>query len=490
MNAPTKRVAMIGIFHETNTFSPIATEYADFAKRWYVGQEFIDDHEGTQTVIGGYIDGGRDAGFSVVPIFGAYATPSGTVSADAFARICETLTAQLAACEEVDGILLELHGDFVTDAHPDAEEHFVEIIRRRFPSQPIATVLDMHASMSLPRLRDIDILIGYRTNPHIDTYERGVDAAALLKQVLSGALTPYRAHRGLAVVAAPPSQRTDSEPMKSLWAAADRLTAELDLRNVTVHGGYAYADAVYAGLGFEATGDVSQREAAEKAVTELHALALTTVSAFRTDYPDVENAIEDAISGPAPVAIADTGDNINGGTPGDTTWLLREALRRDGYRFLSTIADRNSLEIARAAGVGSSVELNLGGTASPRSGGALQVTAEVLALGEGSFANTGPMQTGAVLDMDGAAWIRFDNCDVVLQGDAVQPNDTNLFRSIGIVPEEYDVLLLKGAAALRAAWSPVVSRIVDAGTPGETDAMVARLPFTKARLLKLTGEER
>lgn len=476
------RVALLAVFHETNTFSPIVTEHADFAARWYVGEELTESYEGTRTVVGGFLDGGREAGFELVPVFGAFATPSGTVTAAAFAQICETLTEQLAQQKDIDGVLLELHGDLVAEGVSDAEEHIVSLVRETLPAVPIASVFDLHASMSTARLTDVEILVGYRTNPHIDTYERGREAAALLGRILSGAVTPYRAHRGLPVLAAPPAQRTDEEPLRSLWAEADRLQGQRGFLNVTIHGGYAYADKSYAGLGFQATTEEKYAAHAEAAVETLLAMAGRLAGLFRTDFPCAAEAIDDAIAGPRPVAVADTGDNINGGTPGDTTWLLAEALKHPNTTFLTTIADRRGLERLVSAGTGATVELQLGGVASPRSGGALSVSAEVLALGSGTFENQGPMATGAILDMHGAAWIRVRNCDVLVQGTAVQPNDSNMFRSIGIDLDRYDVLLLKGAAALRADWGHRVTRFVDAGTPGETDAVLKRLDYRHARV--------
>src|SRR5690606_15275072 len=96
-------------------------------------------------------------------------------------------------------------------------------------------VVDMHANVATDRLRGIDILVGYRTNPHIDTFERGERAAALLREALAGRLRPYRAHRGLPIVAPPSVQATDAEPLRTLWAEADRLQEGRGLADVSIH---------------------------------------------------------------------------------------------------------------------------------------------------------------------------------------------------------------------------------------------------------------
>jgi hypothetical protein len=82
------RVAVGACFHETNTFSRATTDVEAFSRRgWRHGNALLDAYAGTHTVVGGMIDGSRDHDLDLIPIFGAYATPSGLVTEDAFQRI-------------------------------------------------------------------------------------------------------------------------------------------------------------------------------------------------------------------------------------------------------------------------------------------------------------------------------------------------------------------------------------------------------------------
>jgi microcystin degradation protein MlrC len=45
------------------------------------------------------------------------------------------------------------------------------------PDVPIAATLDLHANISDRMVSSIDAFIGYRTNPHLDMRERGIEAA-------------------------------------------------------------------------------------------------------------------------------------------------------------------------------------------------------------------------------------------------------------------------------------------------------------------------
>ena len=49
-------------------------------------------------------------------------------------------------------------------------------------------------------------------------------------------------------------------------------------------------------------------------------------------------------NGKFPVAILDSGDNVGGGSPGDSTFLLKELLRQKAQGWVVTIADRPAAE--------------------------------------------------------------------------------------------------------------------------------------------------
>lgn len=471
------RVAVVAVFHETNTFSPIPTDWAGF-DRVYTGGELVDAFAGTRTVIGGFLDGARDHGLAPQPVFGAFATPAGSVTRTALDRIARAIDEGLRRVGQVDAVFLELHGAMVAQDVPDPEEGLVELVRARVPRVPVAAVLDLHANVARPRLTGVDVLTGYRTNPHVDTYERGLACAGHLSALLSGSVRPYRAHRGVPVIAAPVAQRTDARPLATILARAREL--DTGLVDVTVHGGYAYADVPHLGMGVTVTADASRADRAEEVADELGRLAWDLREQFRCRGLPTGEAFAEAASRPGLTAVADTGDNINGGAPGDSTWLIHEALRRPDVRTLATMWDPAAVAQASRVGEGQQATLRLGGHSTPVAGGPVEVTGTVQRIAPGRFVNKGPMATGARLDMGTVAVVATPHLTVLVQEHPVQPNDPEMFRSCGLTPESFDVVLLKGAAALRAAWESVATAIVDASTPGVSDSDLSRLDFTLA----------
>lgn len=481
------RIALAGCFHETNTFAATPTDEATFrgTRGWFVGSELLDAYQGTRTVMGGMIDAAATHGIELVPIFGAFATPAGTVTRPAFDTITTRVMDGLEQAGQLDALLLELHGAMVVEDDPDPETSLLRDIRATLGHLPIATVTDLHANMTPERVTYLDVLVGYRTNPHVDTYEAGVEAVGhLVHLVRDGRRTTVR-HGSVPIVAAPIAQSTAEVPLRRSIETARDLERRDGMFNVTVHGGYAFADVAHAGLSFTVTAPADRGDQADEILTTLRRQAWDHRAEFAVALPDTDAAIRTAVGHlelhGGPVAVTDTGDNINGGGPGDTTWLLRAALDQVDAPIATTLWDPAAVAAAREAGVGGTFPASLGGRAEALGGAPLQGRATVRYVGDGRFVNAGPMSEGAQVTMGPTAVVSFGRANVVLQSVPVQPNDPELFRSVGLDPADHALVLLKGAAAVRAGWEAVVTAFVDAGTPGVTDCDLDRLPYRHLR---------
>ncbi|MBS3940745.1 MAG: M81 family metallopeptidase [Actinobacteria bacterium] len=483
----TPRVAVIGCFHETNTFAGTPTDIEAFRRRrgWLVGPELAEAYSGTRTVVGGMLAAAEQLGFEPVPVFGAYATPAGAVTRAAFDRVTEQVIDGLQRAGALDGLLVELHGAMVVEDEHDPETRLLERIRRVVGDLPVVAVTDLHANMTPARVRHLDALVGYRTNPHVDTYEAGVRAAEHLQPLIAGGHPTVVVHRAVPVLAAPIAQRTDTEPLRGLLQTAHDLEHGHGLVEVAVHAGFAHADVAHAGLSFTVTAPADRRDRADEALARLCTQAWEHRHEFAVTLPDTDDAVRQTATrveqAGGPVVITDTGDNINGGGPGDSTWLLRAAIELLNAPIAATLWDPAAVTAAREAGVGGRFEASLGGKAEVLSGAPLVGEATVRWLGDGDFVNRGPMASGARVSMGPTAVVGLGPADVILQSLPVQPNDPEMFRSVGLRPAGYAVILLKGAAAVRAGWGPLANAFVDAATPGVTDCDLRRLPYRARR---------
>ncbi|MBM3573732.1 MAG: M81 family metallopeptidase, partial [Alphaproteobacteria bacterium] len=183
------RVVIAKMKHETNTFSPLVTDLARFAARGsYFGNQALEKYGHTKTPFGAFVMLARAADAEIDCPVVAEAWPSGPVTADAYGRIsAPILEAVRRGC---DAVFLDLHGAMVTEQDEDGEGALLEGLRGIAPDLPIAVALDSHTNLTERMMDNCTVLVGYKTFPHIDTYETGTQAGRILLQTLEGKMQP------------------------------------------------------------------------------------------------------------------------------------------------------------------------------------------------------------------------------------------------------------------------------------------------------------
>jgi microcystin degradation protein MlrC len=189
------RIAIANFSHESNTFAATPTTRSDFS-RWR-GQAMIDHYAPTFHEVAGFIAGAEEYDFDLHPTLGANATPSGTVTREAYEAITgEILDNLRVARGQIDGLLLALHGAMVSEEFPQADGETVRRVRELMgPDFPIVVTHDYHGNVPEQLVRDATALIIYKTTPHIDQRERGLQAAELLARTIRGEVKPVSAVR-------------------------------------------------------------------------------------------------------------------------------------------------------------------------------------------------------------------------------------------------------------------------------------------------------
>jgi len=178
------RVLIAQFMHETNTFSKLKTTLEDYRKRWLIeGEAMVPRFTGTRNEIGGYIDSAARYGWEPVWAGAANATPSGKLTKETWETIRDMIVGAARKAGKLDGICLSLHGAMVTETEDDAEGALLEALRGIVGADiPIVATLDLHANATVKMARHANALVSYRTYPHIDGYERAVQAAALVQE--------------------------------------------------------------------------------------------------------------------------------------------------------------------------------------------------------------------------------------------------------------------------------------------------------------------
>ena len=478
------RIAIGGFLHESHSFAPVPTRYEDFLHpAGYPGltrgPAMLAAVRGSAAAAAGAIEAAEQAGATVAPLLWCLATPAGPVQDAAFERIAAMLCTAVADAGPLDGIMLDLHGAAVVDSAPDAEGELLRRLRRIVGPVPIAIAVDPHANLTAQMVAECDVIVPYRTYPHVDMRPAGARATALLLQRIERGAPFARAFRQLDYWMPITSQCTLMDPMRAVMTRRAELAEQPGMVELAWCFGFPYADFADCGPAFAAYAD-NQAQADAVADTFLADL-FARESLFRLDVLPAATAVAEALREPAgPVVLADIQDNPGGGGHGDTMGLLAELIAQGATgAVVCSINDAESAAVCEAAGEGATVALSLGGKSD---GAPLAVTAKVLALRDGRFPLTGPMSAGNMADLGPCALISVaPGVQVVVASRKIQAYDRAILRHVGVEPERERILALKSSVHFRADFGPIASRIICAVAPGPVTADPADLTFHHVR---------
>lgn len=477
------RIVTGTISHETNVFSNIRTDLEEFRKRrLYYGDELFEHFEGTKTPAGGIIEGCTQHGYELFPTVFASATPSGIITKEAFDQLLSGVLKGIKKAGVIDAAVLHLHGAGVSEEYPDVEGKVLSEVRKLIGDKPLVATFDLHANYTQEMVDNADILVGYDTYPHIDGYERGVEAVNLTRKMLEGRLKPTKGFKQPPMLPALQVQFTGKPPMNKLLEKAHKMEAYPEVETITVAAGFPWSDIPSAGLSFIVTTNNNQ-ELADKLAQELYDMAWSMRRDFLVGPTTVQEALKNvahAIEGP--IILADIGDNPGGGTPEDGTIVLRTILEK-GLRggVIALIWDPAAVDVASKSGIGNVVNLKLGGHTDKLHGESLPIEGKVKLLSEGKFTNKGPMGTGSESDMGKTAVLEVGGNDVIVTSKRLQPLDLQLYRSLGIEPTEKKFIVVKSSVHYRAAHEPIAAEVIELDTPGLTSPRLAGFGFKNIR---------
>ena len=477
------RIVTGTISHETNVLSTIKTDLEEFRKRrLYYGDELFEHFDGTRTPAGGIIEGCRQNSIELIPTVFASATPSGTITAEAFDKLLGDILDGIGDAGDVDAAVLHLHGAGVSEEYPDIEGKVLSEVRRLVGSKPLAATFDLHANYTEAMVENADLLIGYDTYPHVDGYERGVEAVNLTRRMLEGTFKPTKAFTQPPMLPALQVQFTGRYHMRTLIEEAHRMEAMQGVETITVAAGFPWSDIPEAGMSFIVTTDDDQG-LADSLATELHDKAWSLRREFLVKPTQVREALRHVKTAEeGPIVLADIGDNPGGGAPEDGTVVLKTMLEEGLVGgVVAVIWDPAAVSEAVKAGVGETVRLSLGGHTDELHGEPLSVEGRVKNVTDGKFINEGPMGTGSESDMGATAVMEIGGNDVIVTTKRLQPLDLQVYRSQGIDPTAKKFIVVKSSVHYRAAHEPIAKEVVELDTPGLTSPRLAGFGFKNIR---------
>lgn len=491
------RIALLGFSIECNRFAPVATQ-ADFEGRTLIGGPALltNARLPAPSMLGelpGFIADMDAAGpWEPVPSLLAMAEPNGPVEAAFFGRLMENWERDLTQAGPLDGIYCVLHGAGLTTDDDDPEGTLLTMIRRvRGKDIPIVASYDLHANVSDANVQQVNAYIGYRTNPHLDMRERGAESAQIMRQLIGGTKT-HLAHIRLPIVPPTVTMLTGADaphrPYGELIDLGQRRMREAPyagrVLNVSVMGGFAFADTPFNGLTAVVT--ATDPQAAKALATEIATAGWARRDRFRPSLTSMDDAVAKAKSTEDrsihALAFADVADNPGGGGRGNTMWIL-EAFLKAGVKdaLIGIVHDPALAAEARLHGVGTTFTAHFNRDGGDEFSKPFSAQATVRALApqflrgrRGIYKdNTLDIGVGVALDIAGIA--------VVVVGQRYQCADPIFFEAFGLDIAAARVVVVKSRGHFRGGFDEFFRHqdIVEVDAPGLTSPILSRFPWRK-----------
>ena len=486
------RIALLGFSIECNRFAPIATEMDFVARTLLAGEAMMTEARSPAPRMLGELPGfiaDMDAAgpWQPVPIVLAMAEPNGPVEQSFFDHLMQQWEAGLRAAGRLDGVYCVLHGAGLTTEDHDPEGTLLVMIRRVLGEMvPVVATYDLHANVSAADVDLVDAYIGYRTNPHLDMRERGAEAAQMMRRLLAGMKT-HRAHVRLPIV--PPTvtmltgrdatERPYGELIDLGQARMHAAPYSGRVLNVSVMGGFAYADTPFNGLTVVVT--ATDTAAARDLAHEIAEAAWTRRDRFRAKLTSLQDAVALAkgteASDRRALIFADVADNPGGGGRGNTMWIL-EAFRGAGVKdaIVGVIHDPALADEAHRRGVGARFDAAFNRAGGDEFSRPFTAPAVVRALHNAPVCGRRGIFADNTIDLGPSAALQIGGITVVVVSSRIQCADPIFLEAFGLDIGAARVVVVKSRGHFRGGFDEFFhhDQVIEVDAPGLTSPVLSR----------------
>jgi len=494
MAPASPRIALLGFSIECNKFAPVATR-ADFEQRCYLAGDTLlrEARAAAPRMLAetpGFVAAMDESGpWHPVPILLAMAEPNGPVEHEFFIALLAEMRRGLIAAGTLDGVYVCSHGAGLTTEEDDPDGVLLAMVRETVgPAVPVVATFDLHANISERMVAALDVFIGYRTNPHLDMRERGSEAAFALREMLSG-VRPKRALVRLPIVPPTVTMLTAAGPYAEM---IDYGQSRIDddpageIMNVSVMGGFAFADTAKNGLAVVVTAR-SSAAAARTLALDIAAEGWARRERFVPTLTSLDEAVAKARMAGSdathkPIAFADVADNPGGGGRGNTTFLL-EAFHRAGIggALLGVFHDPALAAEAHERGIGAKFEARFNRTGPDGFTLPYSAPATVLALSDGACRGRRGIFAGSDIRLGASCALDLGGITVVVISLRTQCADPVFFEMFGLDIAKARAVIVKSRGHFRGGFDEFFrhEQIVEVDLPGLTSPMLSRFVWTR-----------
>jgi microcystin degradation protein MlrC len=473
-----RRVLIAECKQEVSTFNPNMSHLNDFGVRR--GRAFLDYHRTVRNEVGGALSVlESDPSIELVPTYSAFfITSGGTLAHDAWETIANDFLEDIRrafADGPIDGIYFCMHGAMCAEQELDPEGTLLEQTRKIVGEQvPIVLSLDLHGIATRRMFQHSDAIVAYHTYPHVDFYETGSRAAALLLRIMNGEVHPVTGRVAIPALVRGDELITETglfgrciQQAKQIERGPRGLSAGMFIGNpftdVPELGTYSFVvtDNDEA-LARTAAVEIARQfwgyhEHMQVPLISLHEMQETVMRLPRSGT----------------IALVDAADATSSGASGDSNAVLK-ALMQCGYSgcTLIPIVDRPAVDIATRAGIGAEVTVSLGGTLDPTRFEPIEIRARVKSISDGVFRSE---SFGELWNSGPTAVLQSGTFTIVAGSRAVNLYDRSFFYANGQNPKNFDAVVVKSPHCQHSMYAAWCSHMLLIDAPGSSSAHVSML---------------
>jgi microcystin degradation protein MlrC len=484
------RVAIIGVALESNRLAPPAVQ-ADFSSVFIMrGNEILVDarakHPRIMREASSFVRAMDATGpWEPIPLVLAACYPHGPIAADLHQCFLHEIAQSLKSAAPLDAVYIANHGAMIATDHDDPDGDIIALARETAgAAAKIVVTLDLHANLSERMVEASDLIVGYRTNPHVDMLQRGEEAAFALRLMLAGLADPKPAFLRLPLTPASVNLLTHEGPYAELIDWGQRRQAEHSgaIMNISIFGGFVFSDCRKNGVAIVVTAR-DEMAVARRLAKELAERCWAQRARFRKQLTSLDAAIALAVRPERPAVIfSDAGDNPGGGGTGRTTELLA-ALVRSGARdvLVGSFFDVPLAQAAHAAGVGGIFRARFNSAPGLPCDQPFEAECEVVGLNDGNVIGRLGIFQGRPLRLGLCAALRIGGVTAVVVSARNQTADPMFFEMFGLDIGKARTVAVKSRGHFRAGFRPwfAPEHVYEIDTEGLTSPVLERRSWTR-----------
>ena len=461
---------------EVSTFNPVQSHLGQFYET--EGVTFLEKHKKISSEVQGAMSVFEQCDYKLLGGYSARMMSSGGVlKQHDFDHIQKQFLAPiLEHHENCDAFYFSLHGAMQAETCDDPEgfllKQAVEIIGKE---KPIIISLDLHGILTEKMLQNIWAFSVLHTYPHVDFVENGERAAELLIHCLKTQRRPI-----LLDIPIPALVRGDELITETgIYGKLIQQTIDLVEQNVEVLAGGVmignpFTDVPELKSHVLLTLDNDQKQAElSKACQKIAAQFWENKHLMQAELFRMSDAFEFYQQVGGPVILADAADATSSGASGDSNVILKAIVDYDAsIPSLVPILDAPAALLAKEAGVGNQLTLQLGGACDKKRFKPITLSVEVLHINEDPIPN---VSHGGVYDAGLTAVVGYKKIEIVIFSQPIHLFDPSIFTGNGCDPKEFDFIVVKSPHTQYHFFSAWSKKTFVLDVPGSTSANLPSL---------------